>query len=99
MSSCLITMSVHLLLGSLATATTTTNAVDLDTDMAEFTDTDTDILMDYEEGEGRLGFISIGSNGATSLAFNATSIQGASQSLLVPSVNIFKKCAKKRNLW
>ena len=93
MNSCLITMSVHLLLGSLATATTTTNAVDLDTDMAEFTDTD--ILMDYEEGEGRLGFISIGSNGATSLAFNATSIQGASQSLLVPSVNIFKKCAKK----
>ena len=77
MSSCLITMSVHLLLGSLATATTTTNAVDLDTDMAEFTDTDTDILM---EGEGRLGFISIGSNGATSLAFNATSIQGASLS-------------------
>jgi hypothetical protein len=29
----------------------------------------------YEEGEERLGYISIGSNGVTSLTFNATSIQ------------------------
>jgi len=36
-----------------------------------------DYLTEEEEGEGegRLGFISVGSNGATSLAFNATSIQ------------------------
>jgi len=30
-----------------------------------------------EEGEGRLGFISVGNNGATTLQFNATSIQNA----------------------
>ncbi len=29
----------------------------------------------YEDGEERLGYISIGSNGVTSLTFNATSIQ------------------------
>ncbi len=32
-------------------------------------------LTGYEEGEERLGYISIGSNGVTSLTFNATSIQ------------------------
>jgi len=30
-----------------------------------------------EEGEARLGFISVGNNGATTLNFNATSIQNA----------------------
>jgi hypothetical protein len=38
-------------------------------------DTSSSSLLDYEDGEERLGFISIGSNGVTSLAFNATSIQ------------------------
>ncbi len=32
-------------------------------------------LTGYEDGEERLGYISIGSNGVTSLTFNATSIQ------------------------
>merc|ERR1712179_555906 len=30
-----------------------------------------------EEGEGRLGFYTVGSDGSTTLAFNATSIQNA----------------------
>ena len=31
----------------------------------------------YEDGDERLGYVSVGSSGATSLTFNATSIQNA----------------------
>ena len=31
----------------------------------------------YEEGDERLGYVSVGSDGATSITFNATSIQNA----------------------
>merc|ERR1739845_89540 len=33
--------------------------------------------LEVEEGDARLGFISVGSGGATTLTFNATSIQNA----------------------
>ena len=32
---------------------------------------------EYEEGDARLGFINVGTDGVTSLTFNATSIQNA----------------------
>jgi len=32
---------------------------------------------EYEDGDARLGFINVGSDGVTSLTFNATSIQNA----------------------
>lgn len=32
---------------------------------------------EYEDGEARLGYITVGSGGATTLTFNATSIQNA----------------------
>ena len=34
-------------------------------------------IMEEEEGEGRLGYITVASDGSTSLTFNATSIQNA----------------------
>ncbi len=34
-------------------------------------------LDEFEEGDARLGFITVGTDGSTSLTFNATSIQNA----------------------